>query len=223
MRRTLVFLSLLICAGAAQAVDFEVGAGAAHYVPRGNMMWYQDGFPHTLDLNAPAIEAGLVGNVLERGRFGLDWRVTYVYLGTVRSDAIATDDANYDKVVRGCHGRCTLQNRFHGSGRSQGVKLTLTPTYTWNGWKIGLEAGAFVHQNRWNVAIDFRPYYASYNTTFSYDLHTERKWTVAPVVGLSVGRGPFSVAATYYFNKSRGDDVHTLWQGVAVATIRYRF
>src|SRR6185369_17668114 len=69
------------------AVDFEIGAGIAHTTTRGNGMWYQDGFPHKLDLNAPTLEIGLSDNFIQRGRWGANWRASYIYLGNVHSDA----------------------------------------------------------------------------------------------------------------------------------------
>lgn len=223
MKRLIIAATILAASSVAHAVDIEVAAGVAHYQPRGNMMWYQEGFPHTLNLNAPTFQIGLTDTLWQRGRWGIDWHADYVYLGEMRSDAIATDDGNYNKYTRSCEGQCTLKNRFQGKGWSHGVKLSIEPTYTFNGWRFGVEAGAFIHQNRWDTQIDFRPYYADYATTMSYELHTDRRWQVMPMVGVSVGRGPVSVAATYYANKSRNDPVHSFWQGTATLTVRYRF
>jgi hypothetical protein len=202
---------------AAMAVDIEIGAGISHYTPRGNMMWWQDGLPHKLDLNAPAFEIGLADRFYTRGRWGVDWHAGYVYLGNVHSDARATADHNYSKETKSCIGTCLYQNRFVGNGHTQGIKLTLEPNYTWNGWKLGVEGGAMAYIHTWNVNV--------YNSQGDLLVNTnsERKVRFAPVVGASISRGPFSVAYTHYFNKPYSDPMYSLWRATDTVTLRYRF
>lgn len=222
MRRLLFCLALLF-APAAHAVDVEIGAGVAHYNARGNGMWYQEGFPYKLDLNAPVVEAGLAGNVLDRGRFGLDWHATYVYMGDARSDAVATSDENYNAAARGCRGTCDFQSRFVGHGGLQGLRFTLEPTYTYNRWRFGIEAGVFVYRPRWHVTVYNRPAETDYETTHAFQVAGDTSIRVTPVIGASIGRGNVSLAYLYYVNASSGAPYHSLWNSVHTLTIRYRF
>lgn len=212
-----VIAALSIASNAAHSADFEVGAGFAKYTTRGDMMWYQEGNPHALDMTAPAIEFGFTGNVVTRGRWGLDWHAGYAYLGNAHSDARATADHNYSKTTKSCIGQCEYLNRFVTNGHSQGLRLTLEPNYTFNGYRVGVEAGifAYIHTfnaNVWNQQDEFLGNWSS-----------DHKVRFAPVVGASIGRGPFSVAWTHYFNKTYNDPMYAIWRGTDVVTLRYKF
>lgn len=208
---------------AAHAVDIEVGAGLVHYQPRGNMMWYQEGMPYKLDLNAPSIEAGLAGAVITHDRWGLDWHASYVYMGTVSSDAIATSDENYNKVLKSCDGPCHYKSRFVGHGNVHGIKLSLEPNFTRNGIRYGVEFGAYIFKPKWEVTLYNRPMENGYEGTGAVTVSHNRKIQVAPVVGASVGYKNFSVSYLYYFNRSTGDEWHSLWKGTTTLMIKYRF
>jgi hypothetical protein len=209
-------IALMLFPLAAHALDIEVGAGMAKYETRGDMMWYQEGLQHKLDLKAPAFEVGLADNFYQRGGFGLDWHAGYVYLGNVHSDAYATADQNYSRFTKSCIGACWYKNRFVGNGHSQGIKLTLEPNYTYMGWRVGFEAGLFAYVRTWDVNV-YTEQGQTLNTT------SDRKVRVAPVVGFNVGRGGFSVALLHYFNKTYGDPMYSLWSSTTTVTLRYRF
>lgn len=221
LRLIAIASALLPCV--ASAVTVEIGAGAARYEARGNMMWYQEGLPHSLDLNAPALEIGLTGNVIERGRWGLDWHAGYAYMGNVHSDAIATpDDRNYSKATKSCVGECIAHSRFVGNGHVQGLKLTLEPTYTYNGIRFGIEAGAYVYRPTWNVTVyNWVPAKGAEPQTIH--ANGSRSIGVSPVAGASVGFKNFSVSYLHYFNTGSGAPFHSLWKGMDTITLRYRF
>lgn len=208
-------LVLLAFATAAQAVDFEIGAGAAHYTPRGNMMWYQEGLPHKLDLNAPVYEAGLVDTAWSHGRWSLDWRATFVYVGSVHSDAIATYDDNYDKATQGCIGTCAALDRYMTTGHKTGIRLTLQPTYTYNGWRFGVESGVYIYRPTFHANV--------YTPETVINVSGTTRIQFAPVVGVSVGRGPWSVAYMHYFSKTLQDPYYAIWRATDTITLRYRF
>lgn len=205
------------------AVDIEVGAGVAHYTTRGNMMWYQEGFPHKLDLNAPTLELGLSDNFIQYGRWGVKWRASYVYLGNVHSDAWATPvDSNYNPQTKSCNGECYHMSRYVGNGHNQGIRLTLEPNYTFNGWKFGVEGGAYIYRPTWNATIyDVPPCKGCEGQT----LHSRSPHNIqfAPVIGASISHGPFSVSYMHYFNKTRNDPGYAIWKHTDTVTLRYRF
>lgn len=224
MRRFAVLLCLTLFAQLAQAVDFEVGAGWARYAARGNMMWYQEGMPHQLDLDAPVLEAGLAGNILGYGRFGLDWHAGYVYVGDARSSAIATSDQNYNKAIKGCAApRCDFQSRFDGHGGIQGARLTLEPFYRYGHWRFGAEVGALVYRPRWNVTVYNRPIETDYQTTHAFHVKGDTAIRVSPALGASVGYDRLSLHYMMYLNASSGAPYHSLSTTVHTLTLRYRF
>lgn len=220
-RLAVIAAALLPCV--ASAVTVEVGAGVAHYEARGNMMWYQEGLPHRLELNAPAFELGLTGTLLERGRWGLDWHAGYAYMGTAHSDALATpDDRNYSKATKSCVGECIAHSRFVGNGHVHGIKLTLEPTYTYNGIRFGIEAGAYVYRPTWNVTVyNWIPEKGAEPQTIT--AAGNRHVGVTPVAGVSIGYGNLSVSFLHYFNTGSGAPFHSLWNGTSTLMLRYKF
>lgn len=221
--RYILALLLTCYAALAQAVDLEIGAGMSRYTPRGNGMWYQEGLPHALILNAPAFEIGLTDNSWQRERYGLDWHVSYVYMGNVHTDAQATSlDANYDASTKRCISLCDRLARFVGNGHNQGVKFTLEPTFTYAGWRLGVEGGIYVFHPTWHAAV----YNVAYcETCDAQTLHfaTNIGLRAMPVVGFNVGNGEVSVAYMHYFNKTLNDPTYAFWRATDTITLRYRF
>lgn len=212
------FLLLLVLPACAHAVDLEIGAGAAHYTPRGDMMWYQEGFPHKLGLTAPALEIGLHGNAWTSGRWGVDWRATYVYVGNVHTDAMAVSDDNYSKATKSCIGPCKRADRFVTNGHMSGVRLTIEPTYTYNGWKFGIEGGVYVYRPTFHASI-----YDGDGGPGQWHSDYKPPIQAAPVVGLEIGRGAVSVAYMHYFSKTLRDPYYAMWKATDTLTLRYRF
>lgn len=216
MKRLALFLLALPIA--AHAADFEIAAGVARYQPRGNGMWYQDGFPHSISLNAPAVQIGLTGNLLPH----LDWHADYVWLGQVRSDAIATSDANYGGPQQPCKGSCEWKNRLTGHGYVQGFKLSLEPYTHWNGWRFGVEAGAFVYKPYWQVDVIWRAA-PDYNDSRWFTIKNTAAVQVAPMAGFSIGRDNVDVSYQFFLTKSLGKDQYSLYKTTHVLQLRYRF
>lgn len=199
------------------AIDIEIGVGIAHYTPRGDMMWFQKGLPHKLDLNALSLELGVVGNVVTYGRWDLDLHADYVYLGNVHTDARATADHNYSRDTQSCIGECLYKNRFVGNGHTQGIKLMLDPGYTWNGWRLGVQGGAMAYIHTWNVNV------WNQDGVFLSNNSSDHRVRFAPVIGASIGRGNFSLTYTHYFNKPYADPMYSFWKATDTITLRYRF
>ncbi|MEN7526989.1 hypothetical protein [Cupriavidus sp. DL-D2] len=218
-----VLASLIASTTTVQAVDFEIGAGVAQYTTRGDGTWYQDGFAHKLELRAPAVEIGLTDTFVTRGRWGLDWHVGGVYLGNVHSDAWATPlDSNYSAQTKSCVGECYHMSRYVANGHSIGAKLTLEPTYTFNGWRFGVEAGAYVYRPTWHATIyDVPPCKACQGQTLTASSPSTIQF--APVVGVSIGRNGFSLALMHYFNKTRNDPQFAIWKSTSTLMLKYRF
>lgn len=144
-------------------------------------------------------------------------------MGNVHSNAIATpDDKNYSAITKSCVGECIAHSNFVGNGNVQGMKLTLEPNYTYNGWRVGVEAGVFAFRPAWDVTVyNWVPEKGADSQTINAS--GERNVRVSPVVGASIGRDGLSLAYTYYFNIGSGAPFHSLWKSAHVVTIRYRF
>ena len=215
-------LALLALPLAAQAVTLEAGIGVAQFKDRGNMFWYQEGLPHQLHLTTPNVEIGLTGDVLPH----LAWHADAVYMGPVRTDAVATpDDANYDPVAKYCRGQCIARSNFTGRGYSWGARLTLEPYTHVAGWRIGVEAGAYLTRNRWTETVyDWSP-----NPDDGLGLRTIRVddtsgWRVVPTVGASIGRGNVDLVYRWYRTRSPNSTAYpAIWQSTQSITLRYRF
>lgn len=216
--RTRLAAVLAVTSCNAMAVDLEIGAGVARYTTRGDMMWYQEGFPHKLDLNAPTLEIGLHGNAYQHGQWGLDWRTSYVYVGNVHSDAMAVSDDNYSRHTKSCIGPCKRADRFVTNGHMSGIRLTIEPTYTYNGWKFGVEGGVYVYRPTFHASI-----YDGDGGPGQWHSNYKPPIQVAPVVGLEVSRGPFSLAYMHYFSRTLRDPYYAIWKATDTVTLRYRF
>ncbi|MDE4918585.1 hypothetical protein ACUXAV_000684 [Cupriavidus metallidurans] len=216
MPKTLIALAAALLPCVASAVTLEVGAGVAKYETRGDMMWYQEGLQHSLDMSAPTFEIGLTDTAYQWDRFGLDWHAGYVYLGNVHSDAQATADQNYSRHTKTCIGACWYRNRFVGNGHMQGLKLTLEPNYTWHGVRVGIEGGVYAFVHTWNVNV-----YTEGGQVINTS--SDHKVRFAPVLGLSVGNGNFSVVYTHYFSKTNNDPMFAIWKATDTITLRYKF
>lgn len=209
---------LFLAPAMASAVEIEIGAGAARYTTRGDMMWYQEGFPHRLDLRAPTFEVGLTGNALQYGRWGLDWRASWVYVGNMQTESLAVSDDNYSRHTKSCIGECKRADKFVTNGHMNGIRLTLEPTYTYNGWKFGVEGGLYIYRPTFHANIydgDGGPgqWHSNYRPPIQY----------SPVVGLEVAYRNFSVAYMHYFSRTLRDPYYAAWKATDTITVRYRF
>jgi opacity protein-like surface antigen len=219
-------------------VHAEIGIGGSAYANGPDGLWYQDGFEHKLDLTAPAVRAGLTGPLYERGNWGIDWHIDYVWLGTVHTNAevpSAKTNTSQGKWVGAdfigantsnpCNGPCTNLSDFIGSGHDMGVSMTLEPHYTYRGWTLGVEAGPYFHRSTWSE--DVTDWYAS-ATSAPANIHVAWRpvWSVGAVVGASVSYRNFGLSYQYYLNKQTGsasNPYNPIWTGAHVLMATYRF
>lgn len=77
-------MTLGCAAVAAHAESFfqiEAGIGGSAFNKGPDGYWFQQPFPHSLSLYAPAIEAGFTGDVWRKTSWGVAWHADYVNLG----------------------------------------------------------------------------------------------------------------------------------------------
>jgi len=213
MKPLLLLLALPVAAHASW-FEYEAGAGLTSYETEDGR-WYQQRMQHDLTTIAPEYSVGVTGTIVSRGAWGVDWHADYVNLGRAAASCqCTTSDADY-----AAHRRGAPTAYFSGSGRAQGVVLTLEPYRWYRGWRFGVEAGAYVYRATWQDSVTAW-------TDGLPDMHMGvAKWNAAPVVGVSVGDGKWSVNYRHYFTglNSRQMNVPPLWNDADVIEIKRRF
>ncbi|MPW16896.1 hypothetical protein GCT13_08120 [Paraburkholderia sp. CNPSo 3157] len=232
-RAAAVTMSLGCAAASAHAdyindyVQAELGIGAAHYTTEDGR-WYQQGMPganNQLTSKPPAFSAGFTGPIISRGKWGMDWHAEYVNLGRASASCACTPrDENYNASTHQYTDKFSApQAYFTGYGRSQGVALTIEPYYWIDGVRLGIEAGAYVHRDSWSediVGWQVSPAVAPQN------LHVEDAyWSVAPLVGASVGNGRFTLSYRHYFMRVNSNQraIPPLWNDADAIELKVKF
>jgi hypothetical protein len=222
------------CAAASAHADYindyvqgEVGIGAAHYTTQDGR-WYQQGMPNgdnKLTSKPPAFSLGFTGPLITRGKWGADWHAEYVNLGRAAASCACTPmDENYNAQTHQFHKRYDVPAAyFTGSGRSQGVALTIEPYYWIHGVRLGIEAGAYIHRDSWSEDVVGWQIEGSGPPR---NIHVgDAYWSVAPVVGASVGNGRFTLSYRHYFMRINNEtrNVPPLWNDADVLEVKARF
>lgn len=208
-------------------VQAEIGIGAAHYTTEDGR-WYQQGVPgadNHLVSKPPAFSLGFTGPIFSRGKWGADWHAEYVNLGRAAASCACTPmDENYNAKTHQFHKRYDVPAAyFTGSGRSQGVALTIESYYWISGVRVGVEGGAYVHRDSWSEDI------AGWQVVGSgapQNLHVEDAyWSVAPVIGASVGNGRFTLSYRHYFMRINNErrTIPPLWNDADAVELKVRF
>lgn len=208
-------------------VHLELGAGITQYRVAGDGRWFQEGMPHSLNLSAPALMAGFTGPLWRRNDWGVDWHVDYVSLAHVSSQCECTPlDSNYSlQTHRLIANPVPVPNaNFVGNGNAQGIALTLEPYYLTRGWRFGVEGGLFIYRPAWDETVyNWSPAPGVEPTTIQ--AHTPNGPQVGGVLGVSVGRGPWSVAYQHYFMPGwlGAKSSPPIYKGADVLMVKYRW
>lgn len=204
--------------GVGDYLRFEAGFGfgLAEDMPDG--VWQQQGAPDNhVKLTFPAVQAGFTGPIWQSGAWDLRWHASYVYLGEQRASVMGVPDAQYDAQTHQIVGYGGERySPFNGHGHVQGVPLTLDVGYTYNGWRFGAEAGAWVYWQTWHESL--------YDLANQWDdLSHKTVAQVGWVAGASVSRGPFSLSYRYYNVSQKWNPYPGLATGAHVIMLRYCF
>jgi len=216
MKPLLLLLALPLTAHASW-FELEAGAGVTIFQTE-NGRWYQEGMPdNRFTKIAPEYSAGVTGALVSRGAWGVDWHADYVNLGRAAASCQCdTSDSDYAAHT-------TKHTAYYtGSGRAQGVALTVEPYRWYGGWRFGAEAGAYFYHSTWSeqvygwTASDAPPVNLRLSAT---------GWHVAPVIGMSISKDSWSVNYRHYFLKRniKGQNVPPLWNDADVIEIKRRF
>lgn len=223
MKYLIVFL-VLCTFGTAHAAQWELGVGMAHAQQQHNGTWYQEGFAHTLRLNSPVVEAG----VLVRWSRHVNWHVDAVYLGRVGVGSLDVPNANYSLSAHDCVGPCMALQHFVGAGTIYGVQA-LTGYHTTGAWQFGMASGPFLYHASWVLTVpDWYPSAGLTETGSPYAIaRYNAGWALGWVAGVTLRHGPWQASLRYYadgtqFGHYVGGDP-TLWRGQFAALIAFRF
>lgn len=183
-------------------MDFDAAIGLTQFDRHQDGIWYQQPYPHDIDLRSASLRMGIV---VDRWRFGAE------YLGSVHSTALAkASDHAY------LHGRTYPLSSWYGQGRTYGAYVIrdFTPFY----------AGAYLYRTTWDMHIpDWRPC-ASGNGASGHDgaactadtprplsVHGSARWALTPVVGVCFGHVDMSVRQI----QTHGDPYPSIASGLA--------
>lgn len=195
----------------------ESGTGVTSYETEEGR-WYQDRMPYTMSTIRMEYSAGFTGAVTSRGKWGVDWHADFVNLGRATvSCQCDTSDADYKA------GHTQHTALFSGSGRALGGAFTVEPYRWYGGVRIGVEAGAFVYHANWSESVT--GWTVSDAPTQNFSLSSSG-WHVAPVAGVSIGNGVWSLSYRHYFMRGATNhrlNVPPLWTDADVLEIKRRF
>lgn len=197
-------------------VQGQIGAGYARMGNIGDGVWQQWGSPgDRVNMNAPAITAGLTGTAWSHGRWSLDWHADYVYLGTIAASCNCVPDPAYNAHAHKIIDRHAPTNYFNGQGHTQGIALTLAPTYAiGNGWRVAAEGGVWAYWQTWHE-YDNTPWGPD---NASHATHAQ----FAPVAGLSVQYKSFGLSYRHYFMSQSWNPFPAIATSADVLTATYR-
>lgn len=228
---SLVFALLMAACSLASAFEWEVGLGRSYATAHNDGVWYQQAFPHSMDLSSTALKIGATG----QWNRNLRWHLDAVHLGRYSSDGWATPhDDNYNaNSPTGCNGHCLPLVRFTGSGTVGGFAATVE-AHTAGLWKLGVEGGPFVYRSSWKMRVPgWYPSVMGDAGQFEAvapprDLNFGGSaWKVGAVAGLTVGRGPWTLSLRRYMssaalNMDEGE-WPPIWRHHTVLMLNYRF
>lgn len=215
----LIALAVFFGLHTAHALDFEAGVGATQAQPVGNGGWYQDGFPHTLNLRSRTFMLGVTDDIAP----GWAWRAQYVHLGRYSSDAMAADrDEDYNPATQSCNPGCNLA-RYRGTGSVQGLAATIECyTLTADGVRLAAEGGSFLFRPDWRVQVDnWQPAKGQPGITI-YSANPGRV-RAGFVVGASVGYAGWAVSLRQYWDKCTPSTDACLWRSTRALMLTKKF
>lgn len=181
----LLLFCLLPMLAESEPLRLEAQVGQCEHGQAGNGVWWNDAYPTNIDLKSSCWQLG-VSRVEKHYAWGsLGWRATYVDLGRYDADnqfamrddqqftSFEADDCD-KRTMKNCIGRGKI------NGRTRGISLTGLGEQTWAGVNFGIEAGAYIYYNRFDVTVepihtgDFKPVSYAWGD-----------WAVTPVLGVT--------------------------------------
>ena len=212
MRKSLLavaFLGALSAASVASAAHLEIGAGYSYGRRDANGFWVQNVNPHTMKLNSVMWYAGVTGHPFRY----MAWHVDYIHLGTYNENSWDTADNSSNWTCSAQH-PCS---NFVGSGMSQGIQVTVGPTFGFDHVHASIQAGPFFYRSTWNVDV-----YAANGALVNHLQHWNRV-QIGDVVGVNLRYRAFQVSLARYVMRAPQDWYQPLIYGATTVSLGYRF
>jgi len=176
MIKRLLGIVLLLVSLQANALDFSIGAGVSQFTAD-NGTWYQEEFPHKLNLTSSAFIAKIEQSINDKYAINAG----YLYLGKTSSDALASaSDADHSWPL----------SNWIGYGDVKGFFLQGKRKFS-NG--IFIEGGTYYYKATWQEYISDWRACADCATQYVEVSHVP-KWKLAPIYGLGYQKDNWSVA-----------------------------
>ena len=222
MKPTLIAASILGLAAPLAHADswfsYEASLGAARYSGLDNGRWYQEGQPHSLSLNAPAIQAGIKGPIIDHGTWGIDYHLGGFYLGTAQSQC----SCNPSDEAYARHTHHQPDADFIGSGNAWGAKLAIEPWLSVGyGFRLGFELGATYSRVSWSETV-YGWTASPSDRPHTIDGSIPTKWVPGAVAGLSLTTGKVSLLYEHFLFAHPGN-AQALFRSADVVSLRYTF
>lgn len=197
----LIAIALLVPSIASAQV--VAGLGVSVFAKAGNGTWFQNEYPHELDMRSPSATL----------RYDMDnFSVGYMYVGKVTSHALAkASDAAY-----AANSPYPLST-WHGSGDTQGLFASHRQRWTDNFYTT---LGLMAYRSTWEVDIpDWVP--ATDAATLipgtPRPLHVQHRtvWRTYPMLGVGYQSGRMAVELSLLPADAQGDEFPAVYRSVA--------
>lgn len=201
------------------AMDGEISVGETHFAHPPDGLWYQQPFPHDIQLNSPSIALGISDYVSD----GIRYHAGYRYLGRVTSNAQAVaSDALYAKYGASAGNHIAMAT-WIGQGNVNMLYATLAPEYRVGDWTFAVEGGFTAYRSTWDEQV------VNYQTTSNgpYQTSTLRHRPIIETgrtYGASIKYKQIEVVYSLFDITTTGDGYPSAYVGMAQnISVRYRF
>lgn len=228
--KTIAALLLAVTPFAASAATtFELSAGHGYGQAQSDGNWYQQRFPHTLDLESPALALGLRTDLSPR--IALHTGVYWFGQNSSNALAVTHDDLYSKSSATGCPGECPALATFKGRGNTWGLQAMME-FHTTGATQFGFMVGPILYNTKWTETIpDWFPTTPTGNGGFTsgavHPLHLkESRWVLSGAVGVRASRGRGFVELVHYLDgKSAAADHYfpPIWKAHTAARVGITF
>lgn len=146
--KNIIALAAALLAMNSYAINYEVGVGQMYATTPVNGLWYEKGWWNEWNTKSNSAYVGVTDTLDWSSRYfsRVRWRVGFQYLGQVSSDALVTNDGDYNGVNGCVPSGCTSMVRMKTEGSVRGVMATLAPEwYLGGGRTVYVEGGVFAY------------------------------------------------------------------------------
>jgi len=227
----ILFTLLLLAFNIANAQVVEIDLSATRYIDAQDGWWYQKAEPHSLHMNTVgagvSIESPL--SLSEGATAGLNVLLGWNYQGAMHMQSYAVPDECYNPHTHTVlYKWCNVAN-FVGKGHDQGFKLALEGFVKAGEYKLGLEAGPYLHMNTWSEHVtNWLPGLNILGDKQTLDVSAKHRWIVGSVVGVYVDRGNWVSRLEVFkdaspFNNQAQGDFPAAQSKVVNLSVGYKF